>query len=634
MLYQITDGTVSAGGKQILSHIDFDIHGTERIALVGRNGAGKTTLLQVIAGERELDRDDRRQGPGIRRARALTIGFLKQQTPPGEDPSAEEEILSACPWTDPFSRERYAFEQESYRMFTALGFSLEDRKKKLSAFSGGERTKIRLIRLLLEKPDILLLDEPTNHLDMETSAWLEDYLIAYPKAVVMVSHDRFFLDQTAQVVYELEQGRLTRFPGNYTHYKEEKVKEQSRREKAWKQQQEELERLEGLVRRFKNKPRKAAFARAKARQLERISRLEKPQTQETGMFTGPIEPAIPGSKWVAEAEHLKMGYDKPLLELSLRIRRGQKIGLIGPNGAGKTTFLKTVAGLIPPLDGKLSMGVNIVMGYFDQMSGEIRSEKTVIQHFHDLFPSMTEKEARSILGAYLFSGAQAQKRVSDLSGGEKARLVLAELLQSRPNFLILDEPTNHMDIQAKEVLESAFRAYTGTILFVSHDRYFIRQVADSILIFQDGRAMYYPFGYEHYLEKKKKESQGQGPAAQMSAEDQALVAGLRAVPKGERPRLREISTEQAYLDWRLAPVRQQMEEKAERWERLHQESERLEQEWKESREYWEAPWEEQAAYPTSGQLSLMREQEAQAWCQWHERCLEWWDSWNEDRNED
>lgn len=622
MLYQIKDGTVSAGGRQVLSHIDFDIHGTEKIAVVGKNGAGKTTLLRVIAGELDLDRDDQRQGPGVIRSRRISVGFLKQENPQEEDPTVQEVIMAACPWGESYDQERYAFEQEGERIFTGLGFAKEDKSKRLSHFSGGERTKIRLIRLLLEQPDILLLDEPTNHLDMETCAWLEDYLSAYPKAVVMVSHDRFFLDQTAQVVYELEQGRLTRYAGNYTQYKEEKAKRLQRWQKTWQRQQEELKRLEDLIRRFKNKPRKAAFARAKAKQMERMERVPPPPAEGAVISAGQIQPMVLGSKWVLEAEHLKIGYDKPLLELSLRIRRGQKIGLIGPNGAGKTTFLKTAAGLLNPIHGKLSMGVNIMIGYFDQHSGEISSDQTVLEHFQALFPRMSQKDVRSILGRYLFGGPQVMKRVSDLSGGEKARLVLAELLYSRPNFLILDEPTNHMDISAKEVFEAAFRSYTGTILFVSHDRYFIQQVADAVLIFDHGKAMYYPFGYTHYLEKKKKEQGGAG--ALISAEDQALIAGLRAVPRAERHRLEEISSEHVYLDWYLAPVREQMEEAAEGWERLDREYAECRDQWLHSQEFWEGQEEPGILFDLD-----LRRQEARE--RWTSLCLDWWEQWNQER---
>ena len=594
MLYQITDGTVSAGGHVILSHVDFEIKGNEKIALVGRNGAGKTTLLKLIAGELSLDRDDRRQGAGVTSSRRLTVGMLKQQAFSDREQTVEEILLAACPFRDTFARERFEYEQEYDRIFTGFGFARADKHKKIGDFSGGEQTKIALIRLLLEKPDILLLDEPTNHLDIATIQWLEQYLKRYEHAVVLVSHDRFFLDQVAETVVEVSDGKLTRYAGNYSQYREEKQKRIERQRKAWERQQEEADCLNGVIERFRHKPTKASFARAKKKQLERMERVEKPVEDDVHLFTGNIEPLIPGSKWVFEAEHLKIGYDRALLEITLRIRRGQKMGILGPNGAGKSTFLKTVAGLLQPFQEKdksverrCVLGNNITIGYFDQHSAEIQSEKSVAEHFHDLFPSMTEKEVRNILGMYLFPGKLASRRVSDLSGGEKARLVLAELLQSRPNFLVLDEPTNHMDVQAKETLESAFQAYTGTILFVSHDRYFIRQVAQSVLIFEDGGPMYYPFGYEHYLEKKQKADEyGEELSAQVKAEDAALLAGMRAVPKAERHRLKEFSVEEAYADWKLRLVQEKLEPEELEYGRLEEEYQGLLDEWKMSEAYW------------------------------------------------
>lgn len=490
MKYQITDGTVSLGGETVLSHIDFEIQGAQKIAVVGRNGAGKTTLLRLIAGELELERDDRRQGSGICCSRKLTIGMLGQQALLHEERTVEEYLMSRCPAEGLFDRERFEYEREYDCLFTGLGFKKEDKKRPLSTFSGGERTKAALAGLLLEKPDILLLDEPTNHLDMETVQWLEGYLRNYDRAVVMVSHDRFFLDRTAQIVYELEDRKLTKYPGNYTAYREKKRKDYELQKKAYIRQQEEIARQEELIRRFKNKPAKASFARSRKKMLERMERVEAPREDTAHIFTGEILPAVPGSKWVLEAEHLKIGYEgHPLLELSLRMRKGQKIALLGENGAGKTTFLKTAAGSLPPVDGVCSLGNNITIGYFDQYSSAIESEQTVAEHFSELFPSLNHKEVRTILGSYLFPGKEASRKVSSLSGGEKARLVLAELLQSRPNFLILDEPTNHMDVYTMEGLEKLLAGYDGTLLAVSHDRAFIEHVGDVVYHLADGCLM-------------------------------------------------------------------------------------------------------------------------------------------------
>lgn len=626
MLYQITDGTVSLSGTVILNHINFEIKGTEKIAVTGKNGAGKTTFLRLLAGELELDADDKRKGPGIFMSRRLVVEMLHQQVFDDDTKTVEEELLAACPCKDTFERERFEYEREYDILFTGFGLKKEDKRRPLGSFSGGERTKIALIRLLLAKPDILILDEPTNHLDIQTLEWLERYLRNYEKAVVMVSHDRFFLDQVADVVYELNGGRMVRYPGNYTHYKQEKRKNYEIQKKAYERQQEEIKRLEELIERFKHKPNKAAFARSKRTMLERMPKVEKPEAGEEHIFTGEISPLIPGSKWVFQSEHLKIGYESALLEITTRIRKGQKIGLLGANGVGKTTFLKTAAGLCQPIDGEYSLGNNITIGYFDQHSAEIESQKSVVEHFHDLFPAMTEKDVRSVLGAYLFGGKDAAKKVSSLSGGEKARLVLAELLQSRPNFLILDEPTNHMDVQAKETLESAFQAYTGTILFVSHDRYFIKQVADAVMILENQSVMYYPFGYEHYLEKLEKQDKHESIAAQISAEEQALIAGIRAVPKAERHRLREIPTEEAYADWKLRLATEAMDAARDRVEVCWMKMKSMEEErqrWMESEEYWMNEQWPVCEWTGEEQLSeLMKEYEEL--CQdWNEKCLEW-----------
>lgn len=551
MLYQILNGTVSVGGNTILDHIDFEIREKEKIAIVGANGTGKTTLLRLISGEFELDRDDKRNTPGVKTSRNVTVGMLRQSNTADASKTIEEILLEGCPERDSFSKERFAYEMEYDRLFTGFGFEKSDKKKLFREFSGGEQTKIGLIRLLLEKPDILLLDEPTNHLDIETVEWLEDYMKIYPNAVVFVSHDRFFLDQVVTAVYELDRKKLRRYVGNYTQYRQQKAKDIKQQTKAYERQQAELKRLNELIEKFKHKPSKASFARSRKSIIERMELIEKPEAEAGSFFTGAIEPEVLGPKWVYEAEHLKIGYNgKVIKELSLKLRRGQKIGIIGANGTGKTTFLKTVAGELPAVDGKGSLGNNVLLAYYDQQTASIQSEDTVLKHFHDLYPAMTEKEVRNILGMYLFTGQDAAKKVSNLSGGEKARLMLAELITGRPNLMVLDEPTNHMDIKAKETLESAFKAYTGTMLFVSHDRYFISQLADAILVFEADRVMYYPFGYEHYLNHCRRDD-GEDISALMEAENQALVAGLRAVPKPERHRLKEINTEEAYIDWRL-----------------------------------------------------------------------------------
>ena len=609
MLYQIKDGTVSAGGQTILSHIDFYIKEKEKIAVVGKNGAGKTTLLRLLAGELTPDRDDSRGSygrsndmvtgaatagsdldgkakrtqrakkkkpsgnpeTGITMSRNITIDMLRQADKSNQDLTIEQILLESCPDKDTFSKERFDYEMEYDRLFTGFGFEKSDKTRLFRSFSGGEQTKISLIKLLLKKPDLLLLDEPTNHLDMKTVEWLEDYLINYPKAVVMVSHDRAFLDAVAGAVYELENGSLHRYAGNYTQYRQQKLKNLQIQRKAYERQQAEIAHNNELIDKFKHKPKKAAFARSRKTMLARMKLIEKPVEDEAHIFTGNIEPQFPGGKWVYEAKELKIGYDgRALLELSLRIRRGQKIAVIGDNGIGKSTFLKTVAGLIPPIKGTSQLGSNLLVGYFDQQSALIDSDKTVRDHFHELFPALVEKELRKTLGMYLFGGTNASKRISSLSGGEKSRLVLAELLTGRPNLMILDEPTNHMDIPAKETLESAFKAYTGTMLFVSHDRYFIKQVADAILVFENDKVMYYPFGYDHYISRLKASQDGNLPAL-MQAKDAAMVEALAAVPKRERHETRQLSTDESYLEWKLTLAAEPMMKAADEAEKVYEE---------------------------------------------------------------
>lgn len=559
MLLEISDGTVSRGGHTVLKNFDFYIKGRERIAIVGRNGAGKTTLLELLAGELRLDRDDKTRGAGLRMSRDLTVRFLSQEMALPLDMSLDEYVLSTFREGDLHSKERYAYDASFNRILTGFGLEIRDRKKMLKEFSGGEQKKIAMIRLLLEEPDILLLDEPTNHLDFQTVEWLEDYLLDYPKTVVMVSHDRFFIDRTAEVIWEISNGRLTRYVGSYTSYRKEKRENAKRQWKAYEAQEEEIKRLSDLVQRFKHKPTKASFARSRLKMIERMERIEKPESEEAYIHSSKIEPDQLGAKWPYQCEELRIGYgEEAIRTITLRLRRGQKLGVIGPNGSGKSTFLKTVAGIIPALKGKGNLGNHIDLAYFDQMSGELDSELSVFEYYHDAFPSLREKEVRTQLASYLFRGDALGKCVASLSGGEKARLALAVLLSRKPNFLILDEPTNNMDIPAKETMESIFRMYSGTILMVSHDRYFLSEVCDSLLIFEEDKedASFYPFSYRHYVDRLK---QGDGEVAHSlmrSMEEQKLIEGLKAVPKAERFRLREYSTDEANRDWRYEQNRE------------------------------------------------------------------------------
>lgn len=623
MRYQIENGTVSLGGKTILDHIDFSVKGREKVAVVGRNGAGKTTLLRLISGELSLDRDDKNFGKGIKTDRELSIGFLHQQSFQDVEKTVEQEIISLINEEDIFSRERYYFEKEYDRIFTGFGFQKEDKKKKIKQFSGGEQTKLALIKLLLSKPDILLLDEPTNHLDIASVEWLEEYLASYEKVVIMVSHDRFFVDRTTEIIYELADGKLTRYVGNYTEYKRQKEKQREVQQKKYDAQQKEIARLNELIEKFKHKPKKASMARSKKKVLERMQRVERPDKEEAYVFKEKLEPITLGAKNVLETEHLKIGYtiEHPIKELTLRIRRGQKIAVLGANGAGKSTFFKTIIGELPPISGKYVIGNGIMTGYFDQHSGEISSEKRVEEYFGECFPKLTEKEKRQVLGKYLFRSQKANMKISDLSGGEKSRLVLAEILESRPNFLVLDEPTNHMDLPAKETMESAFAAYTGTMLFISHDRYFVSKIADALLLFEEDGVKYYPFGYEHYLHMLKKKREGtQTWAEVVEAENTALVEGLFAVPSKERHQTARFSTEQSYTDWQLALAKEELEKYEIQLEKQQGEIEFAEQTVT-FEEYQSGNWKIKKE-----ELQKQFEKIAE---EYQEQCLIWYEKWQE-----
>ena len=623
MRYQIENGTVSLGGKTVLDHIDFSVKGREKVAVVGRNGAGKTTLLRLISGELSLDRDDKNFGKGIKTDRELSIGFLHQQSFQDVEKTVEQEIISLINEEDIFSRERYYFEKEYDRIFTGFGFQKEDKKKKIKQFSGGEQTKLALIKLLLSKPDILLLDEPTNHLDIASVEWLEEYLASYEKAVIMVSHDRFFVDRTTEIIYELADGKLTRYVGNYTEYKRQKEKQREVQQKKYDAQQKEIARLNELIEKFKHKPKKASMARSKKKVLERMQRVERPDKEEAYVFKEKLEPITLGAKNVLETEHLKIGYTigHPLKELTLRIRRGQKIAVLGANGAGKSTFFKTIIGELPPISGKYVIGKGIMTGYFDQHSGEISSEKRVEEYFGECFPKLTEKEKRQVLGKYLFRSQKANMKISDLSGGEKSRLVLAEILESRPNFLVLDEPTNHMDLPAKETMESAFAAYTGTMLFISHDRYFVSKIADALLLFEEDGVKYYPFGYEHYLHMLKKKREGtQTWAEVVEAENTALVEGLFAVPSKERHQTARFSTEQSYTDWQLALAKEELEKYEIQLEKQQEEIEFAEK---------TVTFEEYQSGNWKIKKEELQKQFAKIAEEYQEQCLIWYEKWQE-----
>ncbi|MCR4807260.1 MAG: ABC-F type ribosomal protection protein [Lachnospiraceae bacterium] len=552
MLYQITNATVQYTGETILDNIQFEIKNpSEKIAVVGRNGCGKTTLLKLIAGEVDLTRIDGVESQ-IARTGDPVIGYLKQLTFEDSSITLDEEMRKVFKpiirmqerldelvkiMDSPSYREDTAYEamsrnegfcdlsmkghvspveeytqlQEKFRdvggyyyekeydmLLKRFGFTAEDKLKPLSDFSGGQRTKLAFIKLLLSKPDILLLDEPTNHLDISTIEWLEGYLKSYNRALVLVSHDRLFLDKIVDCVYEIEHHRMKRYNGNYTDFVRLKKEAYDKQLKDHNAQTKEIERLENIAERFKNKPTKVSMARSKLKAIEHMDIIEAPDKYDNKSFRAEFTPRIEPGKDILFVKKLKIGYDEPLCTVSFDIKRGDRLGIIGGNGIGKSTLLKTLTGIVPALAGDYRYGTNVEIGYFDQQMAQYMSDKTVMDDFWDQYPELTQTEVRNALGALLFTQDEVFKEVSMLSGGEKVRLALAKIFKRKPNLLILDEPTNHMDIVGKETLESMLTDFPGTVIFVSHDRYFVKKVSTKLLFMDDNEVKWYEFGYDQY----------------------------------------------------------------------------------------------------------------------------------------
>lgn len=534
MILQISNGRVEFSGEVLFEHADFVIKNkNEKIAIVGRNGCGKTTFLKVISGEIDMAQHENDAPCVIAKTGNPTIGYLKQISFEDENETLDDEIRKVFKriidmksrldemvtkldepnealiheYTELQEKFQdlggYYYEKEYDTMLRKFGFTMEDKAKKLSEFSGGQRTKLAFIKLLLSKPDILLLDEPTNHLDVTAIEWLEDYLRSYPYAVVVVSHDRMFLDRVVNSVYEIERGTVKYYPGNYSDFAKRKRENYDKQLKDYKAQQAEIKRLSDLAEKMKHHPTKVSMAHSKEKAIEHMDKIESPEDADNRMMHADFNPRIEPGKDILSVRDLSIGYEegKPLCEVNFEIKRGDRLGILGGNGLGKSTLLKTIVGIIPALSGEYKYGVNVEIGYFDQQMAQYSSDKTVMDDFWDAYPNLIQTEVRNALGAFLFTQEEVFKSVSMLSGGEKVRLALAKIFKAKPNVLVLDEPTNHMDMIGKETLESMLNNYMGTVIFVSHDRYFIKQVATEVLEITPKNAKLYPFGYEDYLEK-------------------------------------------------------------------------------------------------------------------------------------
>ena len=526
--------TKAFGENTIVTDGSFHIEDHEKVALVGPNGAGKSTLLKMIVGELSPDHGD------VILTKGKTLGYLAQhQDMSGsatiyeevrlakadliemerqirsieqELPALEGEALSARLETynrlmAEFERQNgYAYESEITGVLKGLGFTEDDFSKPVSTLSGGQKTRVSLGKLLLTKPDILLLDEPTNHLDLTSIAWLETYLLNYQGAVLIVSHDRYFLNRVVTKVLEIELGQLSSYLGNYATYAEKKQQVREARLKEYLKQQQEIKHQEAVIEKLRSFNREKSIRRAESREkmLEKMTPVEKPMEVNTQIQLT-LEPSCISGNDVLKVEHLSKSFPNQTLfqDISFEIKRGEHVAIIGDNGTGKTTLLKILNEVLPADGGTFILGTNVHIGYYDQEHHVLNMEKTIFDEISDAYPSLTGTRIRNMLAAFLFTGDDVFKRIKDLSGGERGRVSLAKLMLSEANFLILDEPTNHLDITSKEILEKALNDYTGTILYVSHDRYFINQTATRILDLVNQTFVNYIGNYDYYLEKKE-----------------------------------------------------------------------------------------------------------------------------------
>ena len=522
------------GEEIIVKDGSFHIEDHEKAALVGPNGAGKSTIFKMIAGELPSD------GGSVILTKGKTMGYLAQHQDMNTDRSIYEEVRTAKAdiiameqkirqlelemkdlsgdalaahmdsynrLTAAFERENgYAYESELTGVLKGLGFQEEEFTKPVNTLSGGQKTRVSLGKLLLTKPDILLLDEPTNHLDLNSITWLETYILNYPGAVLIVSHDRYFLNRIVTKVIEIENGELMTYSGNYTDYSQKKQQIREARIKEYLNQQQEIKHQEAVIEKLRSFNREKSIKRAESREkmLEKIKPVEKP-IETNKDFQLKLEPAIISGNDVLTVEHLSKAFPPQTLfsDISFEIKRGEHVAIIGDNGTGKTTLLKILNQVLPADNGTFTLGTNVQIGYYDQEHHVLHMEKTIFEEISDDYPTLTNTQIRNMLAAFLFTGDDVFKRISDLSGGERGRVSLAKLMLSEANFLILDEPTNHLDITSKEILEKALNNYTGTLLYVSHDRYFINQTATRILDLTHHTFVNYIGNYDYYLEKKE-----------------------------------------------------------------------------------------------------------------------------------
>ncbi|MEF2596633.1 MAG: ABC-F type ribosomal protection protein [Lachnospiraceae bacterium] len=589
------------GTDVILKQASFHIEDHEKAAIVGINGAGKTTLLRIIVGEMEPD-----EGV-VALSKGKTIGYLEQHQDVHSEQTIYEELLSVKEdvlrmekklremehemkhlsgdalqqlmeqynriSTEYEHQNGYALQSELTGVLKGLGFTEDEFDKKICTLSGGQKTRVALGRLLLSSPDLLLLDEPINHLDLNSIAWLENYLMNYKGAVLIVAHDRYFLNRVVSKIIEIDGGKVMSFTGNYSAYAEKKAQLRETEWKAYMNQQQEIRHQEAVIAKLKSFNREKSIKRAESREkmLDKMEVLEKPSEVRSDMHLH-LEPQILSGNDVLTVEHLSKSFPgNPLFsDISFQIHRGEKVAIIGDNGTGKTTILKIINDLECADAGSVELGSKVHISYYDQEHQQLHMEKTLMEEISDVYPDMTGTEIRNILAAFLFTGDDVYKRIRDLSGGERGRISLARLMLSKSNFLILDEPTNHLDIVSKEILEEAVRKYTGTVLYVSHDRYFINQTATRILELKNHAIVNYIGNYDYYLEKSEELTQIYAPeqsgetavlsasASSSSREDWARKKEEQAKERKRQNDLKKVENEITKLEARSSEIDERM----------------------------------------------------------------------------
>lgn len=609
MLIKVTNANISFGNNTILEEINFELNEGEKIGIVGRNGCGKTTFLNGLINNDLFDVGIGELPFKIEKNKNISLGYLKQNAVQNEENTLIEELylvfndliqmekkLKDLETTDYLKYESlnqeftlkggYEYQGSIDKILSKFGFSLKEKQKKIKEFSGGERTKIALIKLLLSKPNVLILDEPTNHLDIDTIIWLEEYLKNYPGSIILVSHDRMFLDNVINKVYEIEYGSMKKYVGNYTTYEKMKKENYEKTLKNYEWQQKEIKRLQSIADRFRYKPSKASMAMSKLKKIEQMVKLEKPEDKDARNIKLKFPVTKESSENVLSIKNLSFGYDSIINTVSFTLHKKERLGIIGANGKGKSTLLKTIVGSIPKKGGTIEFGSHVKMAYFDQQMEFESEERTILEELQKFLPEKNEEQIRAYLGAFLFTEEDVFKLIKVLSGGEKVRLELAKIMIMGPNLLILDEPTNHVDLLGREALENCLKNYEGTILFVSHDRYFIEKLADSLLILEES-PLYFRGSYQEYQKEKKpnltkeSEKKPKEKAQKNQKELQKAIKTLEREINSLEEKLKEIEKEmlkeENYLDYEkqneLENIRQknqkELEEKMIQWEKLY-----------------------------------------------------------------